>query len=376
MNILVDIRQLGGSEQSGIGSYTSELLHALFRIDRVNTYHLLSSGRKKPEGFEAFRQTHIAFPNKALNATLFSSLRRLDQFVEDKIDLVFLPNFGFSPVSLHIPTVLTVHDMSWKLFPEYYSAKMRLWHKAVRAEQLIGRATRLIAPSISTATDIGAFVPETQEVIDIIPHGIRDTFTPTIPPSDHGIRSKWRLPHRYALFVGTQEPRKNLMNIIRGMEAYRHQSGDDLPLIFAGPKGWNRGELDRELAHPERKWIRSLGFVPRTDLPTLYRGASVTLWPSVYEGFGFPVLESMASGTPVITSHTSSLAEIAGKAAILVDPFRVEDITLALKELLRSESLYAHLRQEGIALAKSYSWEESAQKTLASFSLAYQMQQG
>jgi len=374
MRILVDARHLGNGQQTGVGEYTVQLLRALFRSDTENEYILLTSGMRRPDLPlpTPFSHIHVAAPNKLLNASIaFARRPTLDRLVGGRIDLVFLPNLNFVAPNPLIPTVLTIHDLSWKHSPQYYSHKMRLWHRTVQPARLIGDAARVIVPSQSTHDDLVRAFQKSSDQIAVVPHGIDSAFQPRPEPRDHGVRSRYNLPKRYALYMGTLEPRKNIAAILDAVAAYRERTRDDLHLVLAGGWGWNARDLKTRLAtRYAQQTIHHLGYVPSQDRPALYRNAAVFIWPSKYEGFGLPILEAMACGTPVITSHTSSMPEVAGSAAILIDPFDPRDITVALEHLLHSKNLSARLRSAGLERAKTFSWDTAARRTLDVFASA------
>ncbi|MBI5369981.1 glycosyltransferase family 4 protein [Candidatus Uhrbacteria bacterium] len=374
MRILVDIRHLSSPEPSGIGEYTTQLLRALLRMDQTNAYTFLSSGRlhpKPPQEMlehapdDRIRFVHVNTPNKLLNLrTLLLGHPTLNWRVPEPIDLLFLPNLNIVSLPSDIPSVLTVHDLSWKFFPELYSRKMRLWHAAVRPQKLIASCAHLITPSASTKQDlVETFQVETDRV-QVIPHGKDSTFAPKMEARDHGVRSRLRLPRRFALFVGTIEPRKNVPALIEAVHAYRQTTADDLHLVLCGKWGWNSPHVRHLLWRRDyRSWVHPIGYVPGQDRPALYRSAQVLLWPSLYEGFGLPILEAMASGLPVITSRVSSLPELTGGAAILIDPYNSVDLTEAIRELVQSAPLRQQMIQKGLQKSQDYSWEKSALQT-------------
>jgi glycosyltransferase involved in cell wall biosynthesis len=347
----------------------------LFEIDKKNEYVLLSSGKKplhSPFGLgrdDKMKCTHLDQPNKLLN--LRTALLKHPTFnwhVRDPIDLIFLPNLNIVSLPSDIPTVLTIHDLSWHFFPEFYSRKMQIWHKAVEPSKLIAQSRRIIAPSISTAQDVMDVFGVDEKKIATIPHGIDPIFSPKMEARDHGVRSRLKLPKHFALFVGTIEPRKNLLGLIEGVKSYRERTRDDLHLVLAGKWGWRAHHVRHRLWKSDVKnWVHYLGYVAAEDRPALYRSATVFTWPSIYEGFGLPVLEAMASGTPVMTSRTSSLPELAGEAAILVDPFNTIDLSEALKQLLTSRPLQQKLKERGFIRAKEFSWRKTAEETLRLF---------
>ncbi len=374
MRILVDIRHLSTGEPSGVGEYTIQLLNALFAIDKKNEYTLLSSGKKKPD-LSACRLSpsvshlHIPLPNKLLN--LRTALLRhptLNWHVREPIDLIFLPNLNIVSLPNDIPTVLTVHDLSWKFFPEFYSRKMRLWHKAARPHELITHANQLIVPSQSTSIDLQTFFGVSDKKIHTIAHGIDPIFSPRMHARDHGVRSRHKLPRRFALFVGTLEPRKNVLGLIEGIKRYRDVSRDDLHLVLVGKWGWKSTQLRHRLWKRDvSAWVHRIGYIPAQDRPALYRSASVFVWPSIYEGFGLPVLEAMASGIPTITSRHSSLPELTSDASLLIDPYNSADISDALSQILHSTPLQQHLKERGLKRASDFSWEKTALATLCVF---------
>lgn len=371
MHVAIDARHLGGAQHTGIGGYTTQLTGALGALSDSTTFELLTSGRTKPAldtlCSTRISHTHTSIANKHLTARqLLTHTPSLASLATTNPDLLFCPNLAIMPRPT-IPYVLTVHDLTWKLFPNWYSMRMRLWHHATRPESLISGASGIIVPSTCTRDDlIRTYAP--QAPIHVIAHGVEKRFTQKMTPQDFGTRSRLRLPKRFALFLGTLTARKNIEGIIRGMERYRARTKDPLPLLLAGGWGWQSASIKRLLADPQRQeWIRHLGPIQERDKPALYRAATVFVWPSWYEGFGLPVLEAMASGTPVITSAISSLPELCQDGTLLVQPGRPEELALALEHLLSSPKLQTHLVYKALARAESFSWEKSARATATLF---------
>jgi glycosyltransferase involved in cell wall biosynthesis len=386
MRVLVDARHLNKPQQSGVGEYTVHILRALFDLPTDDTYTLLTTGRRMDnthmqrlsngslseinhEGRrsrqhvrDGVTRTHLYVPNKLLNiATLAASRPTLDYLADTSPDVVFLPNLNIAALPAETPHVLTVHDLTWRKFPAFYPAKMRVWHHFTQAKRLITGSTRCICPSKSTARDLGSEFEISNTDIDIVPHGIDETFQPKRRAQDHGIRSKYGLPNRFALFLGTIEPRKNVESVIKGVRAYRREYNDDIKLVIAGGYGWKHRSV-RQLVR-NHEWIIHLGHVRSDERPALYREADVFIWPSIYEGFGLPVLEALACGTPTITSRTSSLPEITKDAALLIDPHNINDIVIGLEQILCDETLSATLSKKSLARATEFSWQTAAKLT-------------
>ncbi len=393
MRIFVDIRHLANPTPSGVGEYTIQLLRALFVLPTSHEWILFSSGITRPECVHLFslhlpltkewiarryertvypngvEHIHLAEPNKILKlkiglglGTPFTSLSH------PKPDLLFLPNLNVLPHTEKTPKIIMMHDLSWDIFPAFYSPRMRMWHASTRPHELLTSCTKILTPSYATKYDLLKRYPLSPDSIETIPHGITKNFQPTPDGYDEEVRKRYSLPKRYVLFLGTLEPRKNLRTAYEAIKLYRKNTGDSLSFVLAGGWGWQTGFLRYKIAQGQQEgWVQHLGYVPPEHRAALYRQAEVTLWPSLYEGFGLPVLESMACGTPVITSTTSSLPEISGSAALLVDPYNLHDIVLALTELLSSPSLYQTLVQEGLLRAQKYTWEQTAKKTLEVF---------
>jgi len=387
MNILVDCRHLNTQSFGGVGEYTTELLHALFAISDEHTYTLLTSGVHKPlleqlfahtcysknnslYSFPSFvHQKHISVPNKQLNAQMILTKKpTLDAFLDEKPDLIFLPNITIACLPTDIPTVTMVHDLSWMHFPHVYSWKMRLWHKAVLRQNIFSQTSAFLTPSESTKQDLVRAFHLLPESIFPIAHGVSSRFQPKIEAKDHSIRSKYKLPKWFILFVGTLEPRKNISTLIDAVYMYRERYRDDISLVLVGPWGWKTRELRRKLAeHNTASWVRVLNHVSKNQLPALYRSASLFVWPSFYEGFGLPILEAMTSGIPVITSPISSMPEVTKQAALYVDPYQTQDLCAAIHHVLSSSALQEHMKKSGLEQSQMFRWETAAKQTLQVF---------
>jgi glycosyltransferase involved in cell wall biosynthesis len=288
-----------------------------------------------------------------------------EQFVQPwalrriRADLVHGPVF-VGPLLGSCPVVVTVHDLSFIRFPELFRPANRLY-LTVLTRLSARRARRLIAVSAHTASEITRLLGVPPGRVDVVYHGVASAFRPFPADEIAAFRERRGLPERFVLFVGTLEPRKNLVRLV---EAFARVCDDGVGLVLAGGRGWLYDEL---LATVEALGLSGAvifaGYVMNDELPLWYNAATVVAYPSVYEGFGLPVLEAQACGTPVLTSNVSSLPEAAGDAALMVDPYDVEALAAGLNQLLANGSIRHQLRERGLAHAGLFSWPRAAQET-------------
>ena len=227
----------------------------------------------------------------------------------------------------------------------------------------------MLADSEATAEDLKRFLGVPEEKVFVTLLGVSAEFAPAEPDAVAALRLKLRLPEHFFLYVGTIEPRKNLPRVIRAWDRTVEQHGWDL--VIAGRDGWKTKNTQSAIqrAHNGAR-IHRIGFVDTEDLPALYSAADAFVWPSLWEGFGLPVLEAMACGTPVITSNTSSLPEVAGRAALLVDPENEELLGENMVRLAGDAKQRAALHNMGLNRARELSWERTAEATLAAYDRA------
>ena len=280
-----------------------------------------------------------------------------------RVDVVHAP-VNVAPLLAPAPTVVTVHDLAFLRFPEQYpGAKQRYLNLLTRRS--VERASRVIAVSENTRRDVlqNYRVPAARVVT--VPNGLDPAVKPvTDPAALAAFRREHGLPERFLLFVGTLQPRKNLVGLLRAVA----RAGDrlDLPLVVVGGAGWQYAPIfDEVAALGIRDRVTFAGYAEGRTLASWYSAATAFVFPSLYEGFGLPVLEAMACGTPVVTSATSSLPEVAGDAALLVDPSDVEALAAALVRVASDSGLREDLGRRGLARARGFSWERTARETVA-----------
>jgi glycosyltransferase involved in cell wall biosynthesis len=268
-----------------------------------------------------------------------------------------------------LKTVMVVHDLGAEYLPGTHQLKQRLYLKAITKYQL-KTATKLIAVSESTKKDLVSKVGIRSENIKVIYEGLdSNQYTSVNDDALINILNRYVLKKRkYFLFVGTIQPRKNLARLIQAFNDFSLTDKKDINLVLAGSKGWLSEEI---YALPKtlgiEKKVKFLGHVPDEDLSGIYSGALAFVFPSLFEGFGLPVLEAMACGVPVITSDTSSMPEVAGNAALLINPESGEEIAKSLKKIAENSVLREEMIIKGFKQVKKFSWEKCARETLDFF---------
>jgi glycosyltransferase involved in cell wall biosynthesis len=345
----------------GIGTYVRELLPALAAADpavEVTAFHA-RFGRAPPPELAPFHPVELGRGIRALYPAWNLAGRPPLPRRLAGLDVLHAP----SPASVPPPgpgqgLVVTVHDVAFRLFPSMYPAQWRtLYRTGLR--RAARRASAIITVSRHTATDLVRLTRADPDRVHVVPSAV------SAPPD--GIDPapalrRLKVPRPYLLFAGTLEPRKNLVRLVR---AYR-RAALRIPhaLVLAGPLGWRSHRLHRELAVPGRGRVIVTGRVSEPDLDALFRGADVFCYPSMYEGFGLPVLEAMARGVPVIASTASSLPEVAGDAAVLVDPRSVRELADAIERLVSDREEAEQLAAMGRDRAARYTWDRTARMTL------------
>jgi glycosyltransferase involved in cell wall biosynthesis len=282
--------------------------------------------------------------------------------------VLFAPNY-IPPATGSKPLVLTVHDLAFKILPETAPHANRFWHRYF--ERSLAKASRIITVSEMTRVDLCEFYSVDPSRVTAIHSGVDlDVFKPTSPADVARAKEELGIDGRYLLFVGGIEPRKNLRMLLRG---FARLPKDVRPkLVVAGaPVHWIPGGPEimssalRTLPEDVRKDVILPGYLSEQQKVAMLTGAEALTYPSLYEGFGLPVLEAMACGTPVLTSDLSSLPEVAGGAALYVDPYESSSIAEGMERLLTDDALRARLREEGVAHAQKFTWPETARKTAA-----------
>jgi glycosyltransferase involved in cell wall biosynthesis len=268
------------------------------------------------------------------------------------------------PIVACCPVVITIYDLSFVRMPERFPRFQRLYLQTL-TRYSARRAARLLVISQSTKDDVVQFCGVSSDKIVVTYCGVDEQFAPRSRHEVETFRAAKGLPSRFILYLGTLEPRKNVPQIVRAYAALRsHDLSHDYKLVIAGAKGWGYDEV---FAAVEQSGIKDdvtfAGYVPAEELPLWYNAAELFVYPSLFEGFGLPVLEAMACGTPAITSNVSSLPEVAGDAALTITPTDTRALSDAMECALHDASLRAQLRERGLRRASQFSWQRAAQQT-------------
>ncbi len=373
MRIIIDYTP-AVHQGAGIGRYTRGLVDALTRLDTRHQYTLLVLGRAGarfiPGALPAnFKLRYVPLSDRWATVLWYRlNLPLPVDLFAGRADLFHGPSFTLPPS--FIPSLLTVHDLSFLRYPQGAHPALLAWLSRAVPRSL-RRARHVLADSENTRSDLIELMGVPAGRITVIGAGVDERFRPVTDPAILAdVRARYRLSDRFILGISTLEPRKNFTGLIAAFNRLatttdRPSSVDDLHLVIAGGKGWLYDDIFAEAdASPVRERIHFTGFVADEDLPALYTRADLFAFPSHYEGFGIPVLEAMACGTPVVCADNSSLPEVAGDAALLVAATDTDALADAMQRLLVDTSLRTGLIERGLAQVRKYTWEGAARRLL------------
>jgi len=364
--------------KTGIGFYTHHLLSEFIQIAPENDYYLCDIlwGQTfynliKIENLPRMADTlqHISsfpFPFSIMSRIVLPLYAKTAKGVRkiEEIDLFFGPNFR-AIFRKDLKTVITIHDMAHEYYPENVNEKLLRYLKQ-ELPRTARLATLIIADSQNTKMDILKFLNVPENKVKVIYIGIEKAFRPIDNPTIlEATRKKYQLPGKFILYVGAIQPRKNIAGLITAYHLLCQDPNFKYHLVVAGGVGWkkeNINHLVRELGLKDR--IRFPGYISPSDLPILYSLAEVFVFPSFYEGFGLPVLEAMACGTPVVTSNLSSLPEVGSDAVIYINPRSVDELANGIRRILSDKELRSRCITKGLERAKVFSWGKCAMETL------------
>jgi glycosyltransferase involved in cell wall biosynthesis len=361
VRIAIDVRKL---HDFGIGTYVRNLLHYLPLLDASSEYALIC----RPQDRQAIREMAPNFVPIVDNSRPYSVAEQFTvpgRLLNHHVDLFHAPHYVLPPL-VPCRAVVTIHDCIHLMFPQYLPNRFAYGYAKAGLWTAARRAARVLTVSETSKLDIIRYCGIPADRVIVVYNAIDDRFLQA--PGDDEIRrtrERYQLDGPFILYVGNIKPHKNLERLIEAFHLLRHAGVDAPKLLIIGDQISKFPRLRRAVdRHKLHKFVRFLGFVSNDTLATLYRLATVFVFPSLYEGFGLPPLEAMASGTPVVASNVSSLPEVLGDAAWLVDPYQPESIADGLARVLTDEALRADLRARGLARVRAFSWEASVRRVL------------
>ena len=358
MRIGIDARKL---HDFGIGTYIRNLLKQLSRLDHTTEFVLLC----RPEDGPALRALGDNFRpvfETAGNYSVAEQLRIPLTLKREGVTLFHAPHYVLPPL-VSCRSIVTIHDCIHLMFPQYLPNRFALGYAKASMALAARRANRVLTVSETSKRDIIKFFGTPPNKIDVIYNAFDERFA-TNPDEDAvvRVRERFQLQDPFVLYAGNVKPHKNLERLIEAFHLVR-SGGLDLKLVLIGDEISKYAALRRAVhryqLHP---YVRFLGYLPEETLAIMYRLAGVFVFPSLYEGFGLPPLEAMASGTPVVTSNVSSLPEVTGDAALLVDPYDPAAIADGIRRVIIDRQLSDELRRRGLARARQFSWETSVRR--------------
>ena len=359
MRVAIDVRKL---HDFGIGTYVRNLVRQLARLDHDTEYVLLC--RRDDLDLadslgENFRSVSQWAPNYSLSEqfTVPISLGR------SGATLFHAPHYVLPPLT-PCRAIVTIHDCIHLKFPQYLPSRLAYGYAWTQIWTATRRARRVLTVSEVSKQDIIRYFDVPDEKVTVIPNAIDERFS--VPPSEadmERVRQRYQLPERFLMYAGNIKPHKNLERLIDAFAIVRQRGFDDIGLLVTGSEVSRYATLRRAVhRYGLHQQVRFLGFQLEETLAVLYRLADVFVIPSLYEGFGLSPLEALASGTPVVASNVSSLPEVLGDAALLVDPYDPESIADGICKVLDDDDLRADLRQKGHIRADGFSWEQSVRR--------------
>jgi glycosyltransferase involved in cell wall biosynthesis len=366
MLIGIDASRATAARRTGTENYALHLIRELLALNQADPassqshhFRLYFNQAPEPSLFPPAAEMRVMpFPR------VWTHVRLSWEMATQPPDLLFVPSHVL-PLVHPQHSVVTVHDLGYLYYPEahtWFQNRYLRWSTRYNAKS----ALRVLADSEATRQDLVHHCQIPQEKIKVVYPGRDETLEPVGDSATLGrIRARYNLQLPYYLYLGTLQPRKNLVRLVQAFGRFVQGSGTEQNLVLAGKKGWHYDEIETQIhALGLEDRIILTGYVADLDLASLLSGALAFVFPSLYEGFGFPVLEAMACGTPVICSNTSSLPEIAGDAAILVDPLDVDALAAAMHRVAHNEGLRQSLIERGFQQMQSFSWERCAKEVM------------
>jgi len=381
LRIGVDMRPLLTGQISGIEQYTISVLSELLKIDHDNTYVLFYvSYKDQDKNFIDLQHRYPILTSQNVEVRkmkwpdfpvlLHFCLKTLNWPKADRVcgglDVMWMPSPRLLPLSEKCAKITTFHDLIIYFFPQFYTRKSRLWQWQMNYPHEARTSDSVIAVSNNTKQDIIKLFRTDPNKINVIYEGVDQSYSDS--PNEKlfaELKAKWNLPDKYIYFVGSVEPRKNLITVVRALKELRTEFGDTIKLVVSGGKSWLDSDLYKQIDELGLKdSVIFTGRVSEAEKITFLSRAFVFAFPSFYEGFGLMILEAFATGCPVITANNSALPEVAGDAGILIDATDAHQLAIEIRNLLNNPEHREKLIARGREIARKFNWETTARKTL------------
>ena len=383
MKIGIDISTLTDAYFSGVSEYSYNLIQKIIEKDRKNEYILyFNSFAPKNLKIKFFEYQNVKivqtrYPNKFFNYVMQNLFKHpcIDKIL-GKVDLFFSPHLNFYNYTRAPKKIITIHDLSFIRYPEFFSLRKNLWHKMINIKKTLRKYDKIIAVSNNTKKDLMELFSIPESKIQVIYSGIEDNLQKisgqelNLIKNNYKFKQKYNLPKKFILYLGTIEPRKNIENTIKAFEIFfkKNSGASGWKLVIAGASGWKNKNIFKIWKNsPQKNNIKFIGYVDKNDKKYLYNLASLFIFSSYYEGFGFPPLEALSCECPVITANNSSLSEIIGNCSISINPYDIFSITRAIELHCLNKVDNNILGGKFTNIKKKYSWDKCAEKYLSLF---------
>jgi len=359
----IDARKL---TDFGIGSYVRHLIEAIARRPEASRYEfrLYVHGEDR-EALPALADNFSVVEEESPGYSVSELTRFAWRLMRERLDLFHATHYVIPPLA-RARAVVTIHDIIHVLYPQFLPNRAALVYARVMIRRALKRADRILTVSYNTKRDLVDYFGIAPARVEVVYNGVSNRFRSDLPLEERKrVAAKYGLPRPYLLFLGGEKPHKNVRNVLRAFAQARRERALPHALVLAGPMPKNRSRVEAVISALELDdRVFRPGIVPESDLPGLFAGADAFLYPTLYEGFGLPVVEAMACGVPVLTSSTSALQEIAGGYAYLVDPMDVDAIARGIVDLATDPSRRTEFADLGKRRARDFSWDRAAEQTL------------
>ncbi len=364
MRIAVNTRLLLKGKLEGIGWFTYQTLIHMVREHPEHEFYFFFDRPYDPQFVFAPNVTPVVVHPQARHPILFYLWFEWSipfMLRKHKIDL-FLSTDGYMSLSTKVPTCLVIHDLAFEHYPEHFVLSHKLYWRHY-SPLFARKAKRIATVSTFSKDDIAARYGILPQNIDVVYNGAHEEYVPLTPTKREEVKNKYAEGCEYFVFAGALHPRKNIVNLLKAFVAFKKRQRTNMKLVIAGRPAWKYEEVEEmRLTMPYKEDVKWVGYMNVDELSDVIGGAYALLYASLFEGFGIPILEALQCDVPAIVSNTSSMPEVAGDAALLVDPTDPEDIATKMHTLYKDESLRKQLIANARVQIKKFSWQSSSEK--------------